>query len=139
MLYKRFVFLFVMMPFFVMAQSSTKWSLFLNGTQLLSSSVDSAASVQLSQHNKGNIKIAFEKRDAGFKRTLLFMNKMRQTFLQKEMSTTGKNASFSIAGVLAKSNKKPFVIYMVDVPADASKAIGVRVAPVAICNVDWKE
>ncbi len=139
MLYKTIVFLFFMMPLFSVAQTSSEWSLFLNETKLLSGSVDSAASIQLSKQSKGNLQIAFEKKDTSFTRTILLMNKTRQILKQKQMNTSCKKVSFSVADILIQSSAKPFSIYIVDVPANSAKAMGIRVAPVAICNVGWKE
>ncbi|MDQ2751965.1 MAG: hypothetical protein M3R72_02985 [Bacteroidota bacterium] len=139
MFYKAVFFLFVLMPFVVMAQaSSPRWSLFLNETKLASASMDSAASVQLSKKKKGNLKMVFENRDSGFRRTILLMNEKRQTFLQKAVKTKSKTASFLMKDVLEKSKQRSFVMYVVDVPEDSTKAMGIRMMPVAICKVKWK-
>ncbi len=72
-----------------------------------------------------------------FVRTVLLMNEKRQTFLQKEMKTKSNTASFLMLDVLQKSKEEPFTIYIVDVPADKSKAMGIRIVPIAICKIIW--
>lgn len=139
MLYKTIAFLLLIMPFIAMAQtSSSQWSLFLNETKLALASTDSVASVQLPKKSKGNLQMHFEKRNIHFDRTVLLMNEKRQTFLQNELKTKNNTASFLMIDVLQKSKEQPFTIYIVDVPADKSKAIGIRIMPVAICKIVWQ-
>lgn len=128
----------VLLPFFALSQTSSGWSLFVNKTKLLSSSLDSVASVQLPKESHGNFRISFAKNDTSVKRTVLLMNKQRQTFLQKEMKPGCKTASFSMANLLSLSKAQAFTIYIADIPADPAKAMLVRIAPRAICEVEWK-
>ena len=138
MRYRIMASLLFLLPFFALAQTSPNWYLYLNKTKLLTAPVDSTASVQLSKGSKGSLKICFPARDKAYKRSVVLMDEQRQTILQKDMKTTLRMASFPMADVLLKSNKQPFVIYIVDIPADPAKAMLVRMAPVAICKVNWK-
>ncbi len=100
--------------------------------------MDSDVSVQLPKKNKGSLQIHFEKRNIHFDRTVLLMNEKRQTFLQKELKTKSNTASFLMADVFEKSKEQAFTIYIVDVPADRSKAMGMRIMPIAICKIEWR-
>ena len=139
MRYPVFIFLFLLLSFAGTAQPSSGWSLYLNKTKLLSASVDSVVSIQLSKKEKGKIKFDFSHRDKTFKRSLMVMNEQRNELLHKEVRLLCGIVSFSADSLLAKTSGKPFTVYVVDIPADPAKAMLVRMAPVAICKVEWKE
>ena len=135
---KIFWLLLFFAPFIAAAQSSSGWQLYLNKTKLLSASTDSTVSVQLQALKNSTLTFDFSERDTSFKRSVLVMNESRTTVQQKEMMGTCKTASFTIADLLAKTNRKPFTVYVVDIPTDPAKAMLVRVAPVPICNFTWQ-
>ena len=136
--YRMMASLFFLFPFFALAQTAPGWHLYFNKTKLLSSTIDSVASVQLPKEKEGTLNICLAKKDTSLKRTVILMNKQRQTFLQKELKTTGRSASFPMADVLQKSGGQPFTIYLAAIPADPAKAMLVRMAPQAICEVNWR-
>ncbi len=137
--FRTLIFLFLLLPFVAMTQTaSSQWSLFLSKTKLALASMDSVASVQVPKKSNGKLQVVFEKRNIHFVRTVLLMNEKRQTFLQKEIKTKSNTAAFLMADVLEKSKEQPFTIYIVDVPADKSKAMGIRIIPVAICRIVWE-
>ena len=118
---------------------SQHWGLYINKAKRLSATVDSVQEYQLSKAEKGIIKFNFPERDKAFKRTVIIMTEQRNEVLQKDMKTSCKTASFRLDTLLAKTGGNPFVIYIRDIPSDPQKAMLVRMAPVAICNVMWKE
>lgn len=138
MRYKVLASFFFLLPFLAMAQTAPDWHLYLNKTKLLSSTLDSVVAVQLPKEGKGTLTVCLAKKDTSLKRTVLLMNDQRQTFLQKAISPGARAGSFSMAEVLKQSGAKPFTIYLVAIPADPAKAMLVRMAPAAICKVDWR-
>ncbi len=138
MRYKLLASFFFLLPLLAMAQTAPGWHLYLNKTKLLTGTLDSVAAVQLPKDGKGTLTVCLLKKDTSLKRTVLLMNEQRQTFLEKAMKPGGRSASFSMAEVLKQSGGKPFTIYLAAIPADPAKAMLVRMAPVAICKVDWQ-
>ncbi len=139
MRYSFFFLSLMVLPFLAMSQVSPNWSLYLNKIKLVSASVDSAVSVELARKSKGSLKVCFKRRDTAFKRSVILMDEQRQTIAQKELKTNLRMASFSVDDLLSATKGKPFTIYVTDIPADPAKAMLVRMAPVAICHVAWKE
>ncbi len=122
-----------------MTQSSSDWKLYLNKTKLLSASTDSMANVQLSKRSIGTVKFDFSKRDTGFNRSVMIMNEKRNTLLRKELTSKCKTVSFSMSDLLSKISEPSFTIYIVDIPSNPAQAALVRVVPVPICHIEWKE
>ena len=138
MRYLLMVSVFFFFPLVMMAQTAPRWCLCVNKTKLVSSNLDSVASVQLPKESKGKLTICFAKKDTSQKRTVMLMNRERQTLLHQELSLTGRTASFSMEELREKAGGQPFTIYLASIPADPAKAMLVRMAPVAICEVAWR-
>ncbi len=137
---RYFIIAFTLLLFSVAGNAQSQhWSLYINKAKRLSASVDSVQEFQLSKAEKGALKFYFPDRSKEFKRTLIIMNEQRNELLQKDMRTTCKTASFRLDTLLAKTGGHSFVVYIRDIPADPQKAMLVRMAPVAICNVTWRE
>ena len=138
MRYMMMASLLFLLPFVTRAQTAPDWCLCLNKTKLLSSSFDSVASVQLPKESEGKLTICLLKKDTSQKRTVMLMNTEGQTLLHQVLPLTGTTASFSMDEVLHISGGGRFTIYLASVPADPAKAMLVRMAPVAICEVTWE-
>lgn len=137
----RHLFILLLLALFTVAGNaqSQHWNLYVNKTKQISASVDSMQEFQLSKKEKGTIKFTFPDRSKEFKRDIIIMNEQRNEVLKKDMKTSCKKASFSIDSLLQETGGNAFSIYIRDIPADPQKAMLVRIAPVAICKVVWKE
>ena len=137
---RYFVIIFSLVLFSVAGKAQSQhWNLYINKAKRLSASVDSLQEFQLSKAEKGTIKFSFPDRNKEFKRTVIIMNEQRNEVLEKDMKTACKTASFRLDTLLSKTGGNSFVVYIRDIPADPQKAMLVRIAPVAICNIMWKE
>ena len=130
--------IFLIFSFATMAQASQQWTLYLNKTKLFTSSVDSMASISLSQKDTGLITFNFSNRDTGFKRSVIIMNEKQNTLFQKELKAGCNKTSFLIENLSDKTSRQPVTVSIADIPSDPAKAALVRVAPVAICKIGWR-
>ena len=126
-------------PLFSMAQSSSDWQLYLNKTKLLSASTDNVENVQLSKSGQGTLKLVFVNLDTSFNRSVIIMNEQRNTLLKQEMEKSCDTIKIAIAELLSKTKGESFSIYITDIPTDPAIAATMRIAPVAIGKITWKE
>lgn len=136
----RYFILVLLLLFSVAINAQTqRWSLYINKSKQLSASVDRLQEFQLSKAEKGTIKFKFPDYNKEFIRTVIIMNEQRNDLLETKVKTSCKTASFNLNELLSKTGGNPFVIYIRDIPADPQKAMLVRIAPMPICHVQWKE
>ena len=138
---KRFLLLLSMAVGLVAnAQSTDKWTICVNKKKISTGTLESPGTATISTASKGKFTVRYSgtgKNDK--KRSILIFDTERHELLRKDIANGFGKFTFNIDSLKAKTNGRTFKIYTVGIPKNPEEAALVRMAPMLLCDVSWKE
>ena len=122
------------------AQPPEKWTISVNKKKVAEGTADAPGDASISLAAKGTVIIKYSgspKNDN--RRSILIFDTERHQLLKKEIKRNYGKFTFNIDTLKAKTNGRKFEIYTIAIPNDPEKAAMVRLRPMLLCVMAWKQ
>ena len=116
------------------------WKLFVDDEEIAASSVKEPKEIKIVNARKGLLKIQSNQPIAlpETKLSALIFDKQRQLLLQKEINQQLNSVTFDIEDIRQKTLHQSFEIHLTAIPTEPDKSSQIRVRPLLLCTIDWK-
>jgi len=122
------------------AQSEDRWRLMVNSKTVAKGLANSPGQATISKSAKGKLYVKFWGAGAtNWHRSILIFDTQRHQLLKQELKKGSGKFAFFLDSIKSKTQGQQFEIYTVAVPSNPEEAASIRVRPVLLCTVSWKQ
>jgi len=137
---KQLLLLILLIPSVVFAQKKDSWKICAHHKTVASGTMGGdtePVTAELSA-TKGTFKITYKSAAKDKKRSIIIMNESRNPLITEELGKNSGTVKIDINQLKEKTGGKTFYVYTLALPTDPAIAATIRVRPMLLCTVSWK-